>query len=321
MKSQKLKVKTFAFCVLSFVFCAFNFVAKAANAQTYSVSLWPPLLELIIKPGKSATQVYKISNMGDPQILITKVLPFEPADNQGNVNILNLPTLLSPLNFSFQGGDLPLGKAFALKSGENRDLVLKISVPKNTPEKDFYASFVLETSPEGKIGQSITQTAAKIAGNILISVSNSLFPAKKGKILEFSSPKIVDSFDAVPFVLKVENLGDSFFKTFGEIKIEGIFNQSGTVKILPENILAKTFRDLSLVPWKEKFIVGPFRATAEFTLDEKSQENPTPAKLTAQTNFLALPYKAMFALLIIILILITIKNLPTRINPPSHRTN
>lgn len=317
-KSQKYnsKVKSFELYVLSFALCALSFTAKAAIAQTYSLSLWPPLLEIIIQPGKSVTQVYKISNLGDEQILVAKVLPFEPADEIGNINILPLPTLLNPLAFSFQGAT-PLGKSFLLKSGESRDFVLKVTVPKNTPEKDFYASLVFETSPIEKIGQSLAQAAVKIGGNLLITISATENPLKRGRIVEFSSPKIVDSFDAVPFTLKIENISSAFFKTFGQITVEGILNQKGEIKLLPQNVLANSTRQLSLSPWKEKFILGPFRARAEFTLEDTPTDNGV--KLSSHTNFIALPYKAILALIVIILILSTLVNSPKKIagnSPP-----
>lgn len=290
-----------------FLFSFFFLISRKTQAQTFSLSIWPPLLEIMIQPGRTVNYVYKIANTGDDQTLVAKVLPFEPADSAGNIKLLNLPILLSPLSFSFQGEEISLGKPFLLKSGESKDLVLKIAVPKNAAEKDYYVSLVFETSSEGKIGQSLTQTAAKIAGNILITISLTGEPPKKAQILEFSSPKIIDSFEPVNFILRIENIGTAFFKPFGKIEIEGIFGQKGVVKILPENILAGYSRKMNLEPWKQKFILGPFRARAEFTVDENGD------KLSAETTFLALPYKATLALIVIVLILISFKNLPKKI--------
>ena len=303
-------LKKFLIFISFFLIFFFKLGINSINAQTFSLSIWPPLLEVMIQPGRDVTQVYKIANLADEQTLVAKVLPFEPSDSEGNINLLNIPSLLNPLIFSFENSEIKLGKPFLLKPGENKDLVLKISVPKRTPEKDYYASLVFENSPEGKIGLSQSQTAAKIAGNILITVSIDGQPPKKGRILEFSAPKIIDSFDPVNFVLEIENVGPAFFKPFGEIKIEGVFNQTGKIKILPENILAGFSRKMHLEPWKNKFILGPFRARVEFTIDEEGE------KLSAQTNFLALPHKAILALIIIILILITFKNLPKKFLSP-----
>jgi len=305
------------FSIFLFSFFILKLGVRAANAQTFSLSIWPPLLEVMVQPGRFVTQVYKINNTGDRQTLVAKVLPFEPSDTFGNINILNIPNVLNPLFFSLDNPDIKLGIPFSLSPGEEKDLILKISVPKNAPEKDFYASFVLETAPETKRGLSQTLTAAKIAGNLLITVSTNGQPPKKGRILEFSAPKIIDSFDPVNFVLEIENIGPAFFKPFGEIKIEGIFNQTGKIKILPENILAGFSRKMHLEPWKNKFILGPFRAKVEFTIDPpEAGQAEEGEKLSAQTTFLALPYKAILALIIIILILTTFKNLPKKFLSP-----
>ncbi len=308
MRIQSLRLKTLRFCLFTLLF-----VAKPVYSQTYSLSIWPPLLEVLIQPGRTITQVYRLSNAGDDQILTAKILPFEPKDELGNINLVNLPKLLNPLSFSFQGGDVSLGKPFILKSGESKDLVLKLVSPVKTPERDFYVSLIFETNPETRVGLSQTQAAAKIVSNLLITVSIDGQPQKQARIIEFSAPKIVDSFDPVPFTLKVENTNTAFFKPFGEIKIEGIFSQKGKIKIVPENILAGSTRNLQIAPWKEKFILGPFRATVSFTLDE------TEEKLSLETNFVALPYKATLALIIVLLIFQALRNLPQKMTGISSR--
>jgi len=310
-----IRVKYIGICFCAFLLFSVLFCVSKAQAQTYSLSIWPPLLEVMIQPGKTITQVYKISNSGDDQILTAKILPFEPSDSVGNIHLLSLPGLLNPLSFSFQNEQISLGSPFLLKSGEGKDLVLKLLVPKTTPEKDFYASLVFETSPEGKIGQSQSQAAAKIGSNLLITVSLTGEPEKKAKILEFSTPKIIDSFDEVPFFLEIKNIGRAFFKPFGEINIEGILGQKDKIELLPENILTDSSRILNIPPWKEKFIIGPFQARVEFTIDQSPSSGEVTAeeKLSAETNFLALPYKAILALIVVALILISFKNLPKKI--------
>lgn len=311
MYNLKFTIKKFRKVLLLIVFVNFTFyiLHSSALAQTYSLAIWPPLLEVMIKPGKSITQPYKLTNNGDDQTLIARVLPFEPSDSEGNINLLQLPSLLNPLSFSLEGTGTSLGKPFLIKSGETKDLYLKINVPPKAPEKDYFISLVFETTPEGRIGVSETQAAAKIASNLLITTSLTGVPLKKGRLAEFSCPKIVDSFDMVPFTLKIENLGQSFFKPFGKITIEGLFNQRGEVKILEKNVLPQFTRDLQVLPWKEKFILGPFRAKVEFTVDPPGSGGDT---ISQEITFLALPYKGVLALIIIVLVLTTISDLPKK---------
>lgn len=277
-----------------------------ALAQTYSFAVWPPLLEVVIQPGKSITQVYQLINSGDDQTIGVRVSYFEPSDSKGNINLIPAPQLLKPLGFSLDGTDISVPKSFFLKTGETKNLLLKISIPPRCPERDFYASLVFETIPEVRTGLSQAQTIAKIATNILITVSVSETPVKKARIVEFSAPKIVDSFDPVPFTLKVENIGAAYLKPFGNVTIQGIFNQKGQIQILPENILPQYSRDLKIPSWKNKFIVGPFKAEVAFTLDEEGE------KISEELTFLALPYKLILSLIVISLILLSFSNLPKK---------
>ena len=302
--SRRSNYKFLFICLFAYLLiCLFP---PSATAQTYSLGIWPPLLEVMIKPGKSVTQVYQITNSGEDQSINVRILPFEPSDEKGNIALLPAPQLLRPLSLTIDGADLYTQKSYYLKSGETKNLLLKITAPPRCPEKDFYASLVLETTLEPPAGLSLSQTVAKIAGNILITVSSSGSPDKKARIVEFSAPKIVDSFDPVVFTLKVENLGTAYFKPFGKVNLEGILGQKGQVQIQPDNLLPQYVRELTVPPWKNKFILGPFKAELSFTLDEEGE------KVSEKVTFLALPYKLMLSLITIGLILFTFSNLPKK---------
>ncbi|MBI3379542.1 hypothetical protein HY029_02165, partial [Candidatus Gottesmanbacteria bacterium] len=57
--------------VLIFALCTLHL--RQAYAQSLSLSISPPLLEVMIKPGKSITQVYKLTNNGEPIVITTNV--------------------------------------------------------------------------------------------------------------------------------------------------------------------------------------------------------------------------------------------------------
>lgn len=291
--------------VLFFLFL----LPKDARGQTFSLSIWPPLAEIMLQPGKSVTQVYKLSNWGDNQIVSAKILPFEPADEEGNINLLALPNLLSPLTFTLNEAEISFTKLFLIKGGETKNILLKISAPKKVPEKDYFASLVFENNPEEKGRTQGTQIIAKIAANLLITVSTTGLPIKIGHITEFSTSKIIDSFDPVHFTLSVENTGQSFFKPSGKIITKGVLGQGGETIMVPKNVLPNHSRDLKASPWDGNFILGPFKARAEIRLDEEGE------KLTAETSFLAFPYKAVSAFILITILLLVINNLSKKVHP------
>lgn len=124
-------------------------------AQSITVGIWPPILQVMIQPGKSITQVYTLYNEGDPAIFSSMVTPFVPADNYGNVSLVNCTTLQvlgceSIGWFSFQNANLELNDSFFLGSNREQEVVLKISVPPYASEGDYYNTLVFTTqAPPG----------------------------------------------------------------------------------------------------------------------------------------------------------------------------
>ncbi|MDO8340693.1 MAG: hypothetical protein Q7T59_01840, partial [Candidatus Woesebacteria bacterium] len=73
--------------LLSLIFSIFlsNNIVNAQNA--ISLSITPPIFEVMIKPGKEVRQVFSIENLGGDTILTPKVVYFVPSDENGNVDL------------------------------------------------------------------------------------------------------------------------------------------------------------------------------------------------------------------------------------------
>ncbi len=312
MKRQTLNI-FFFFATLLLCFSVWHLAT--AYAQSLSLNITPPLLEVTIQPGKTITQVYKISNDGDSDLTLTSsILSFEPADEKGNVQLIsNLkPPFLSW--FSFLNANLGLDDKFILKAGQTQEVVLRIKVPKESLEDDHYATLLFETIPGTLINsQTHTQAQAKIGANILLSVSKTGEPPKKGKIEEFSlysslisfnKVKIIDSLDQPLFLIRFRNTGRVFFKPRGSIILTGWSSQKYTLDLLPENVLSNSVRQLrceeqkTIIPCqiKEKFLLGSYTASLEIGPDKPTGEYQTT------TTFIAIPFKLILSLTIIILV-------------------
>lgn len=320
--TEKLKnLKTpLIFCF--FVFWFFGFlVAPGARAQTFSLGIYPPLLEVMMMPGKSITQAYRLENSGDEMILNTQIVPFEPADEFGNISLRGStsPEVEPPKNwFNFENADISLGKPFVLKSGETKQIILRIRIPQDTREDDYYFTFLFSSEPSTRISGTATQEAGVIGANILLTVSRTGKPVKKGETVEFklkgckgvSFTCLVDSFTKPEFLLRVKNTGRAFWKPFGKIKIEGILGQKWEQELLPENVLANSIRQIQVATESSQpaFLVGPYRAKAEFNLEEDGQGRTLSSTLSSTTSFLALPIKALIGVLTGCVILFIIKS-------------
>ena len=102
------------------------------------------------------------------------------------------------------------------------------------------------------------------------------------------------------------NTGRTFWKPFGKIKIEGLLRQKWEQELQPDNVLAGSIRQINIAtPSAEPaFLIGPYRAKAEFNLEEDGQGRT----LSSTTSFLALPFKALIGVLTGCVILFTIKS-------------
>jgi len=290
--------------------------ANVAQAQTLSLSLWPPLLEVMMQPGKTITQVYKLTNSSDHELQITpQIFPFEPLGETGEIKI-NFPsppaTLTAPL-FSFASRE-KFGQAFPLAVGETREMVLKISLPPNNPEKDYYYTLLFSTGEEplsplkGEEGKSTA--VAQIGTNILLTASQLGKPPLLGRIVLFSAPFIVDSFSATNFMVILENWGKAFWKPFGKIEITGPFNQKGEIALREQNILANSSRRLILDSYRPTWPIGPFKADLAFSLNEDGPEFSSPI------TFWYLPYKLVGGIFLFIILVLLGRRLKRRLNRP-----
>lgn len=308
--------------IFSFLTLSFSNLNNV-QAQSLELGLYPPLLEVMIKPGKSITQVYKVINNSDVDLILkSQIIPFQAADDLGGIELLeNQNQSLGSDWFSFQNADLELGDQFILKAQEDQQVVLKIKVPENAPEDDYYFTLLFESQTEPILGFSASQAQIKIGANVLLTVSESGEPLKKAEIVEFSlanplfkigSYLFIDSFSQPKFNLKIKNIGRTLFKPMGTITIASWSKQSYVLDILPENVITKSSRQLRcfstnnnqpincvLTPnWQTKLLIGNYQAVTHFGLDKISQDYQT------EVNFMALPFSFLGIILFLVVIIV-----------------
>lgn len=267
-------------------------------AQSFSLSIAPAQWELVIKPGKSYTKAYNLTNSGQQDLyLTTSIVPFIADQDSGDI-IYNpdTPTIVAP-QFSLQNADLKLGERFVIPAGKKRQLVLKITIPENTPLQDYYYTFFIESqpsTPEVSFGTSGV-FAGKIGSHLLLSVSDTAEPDFLIKISSFKAiPKIADQSQEVIFKIKTFNAGNFFSKVGGEIKIINMFKkQVKALALKPKNVLAQAARELKCETGNCSFAtLWPGIYQAYLTIDDQK----------AKTTFVVLPLKLTLILIILILL-------------------
>lgn len=313
------------FRILVIFFCTIFFISlsQKVHAQLLSLSIYPPILKAIMKPGKEIMIAYNIKNLGDPTTLQMIVLPFEPRDNLGNVRIKQ--EFEGPIRFKLDNTDIELNDPIFLKTGQSQQILLRIRVPEGAPEQDYYYTLFAETDPPPTIeGKTSSRSKARIGSHILITVTKSGNVDIKGKVSLFSVLKkyklpffgdkisFFDSTDIIPITLIVENKGKNSIKPYGNIILRGNFGERAEYEILSQNILANSQRQLMATPsayFPSKkpvslalsgFFIGKYNLSTKINFGENTPQ------LYASTSFFALPFKFIIGLLIAIIIGIVI---------------
>ena len=311
-----MKFKNILLTIL-FLTIPYSLFPNPSFAQQVSLSLSPPLIELFIKPGKAVMVAYKLENLGDPTFLNLKILPFEAKDSLGNIRIRS--EFEGPVRFSLDNSELSLGKPFFLKTNSSQQILLRIRIPENITDGDYYYSLLAETSPPTAIeGVGSARTKATIGSNILVTISNSGNVDINPKITLFSTlGKVFDSSDKIPVVLTVVNKGKNMIKPEGQISLKGNFGETSKYDIISKNILAQSERLLEATPsslmdcrkrkclfptslFLSGFFIGKYNLSTQIKFGENS---PT---IFASTIFYAFPFKIVAGILITVIIVIII---------------
>ncbi len=324
MKLQRFFTALFLITLL-FIFPTLTY------AQYFSLSISPPILEIAIKPGKSLLIAYTVKNYGDPVVLTPKVVSFESADDYGNVNLKE--DIEGPVRFYLDNSEIKLNSPFFLQPNSSQQLLLRIRVPENAPEGDFYYSLILTSTTNSPQKKNVAATTkATIAANILITITESGKLDIKPKIIYFDiiprfrlslfgkTIKIVDSLDQIPIVLKLSNTGKNYLKAYGEIQLEGAFKTKASWNLIPKNVLSNSQRLLiasdsaGIKRWVYKnkpvslilpkgLYLGKYKLRAKIDFGEADLKQTGKPVLYASTSFVALPIKASLSLFALVLIL------------------
>jgi hypothetical protein len=312
-------------------------------AQNVSLSLTPPLIQLVIKPGKSVLIAYTLKNSGDPAIISSHVVPFKPVGQKGQIQIDQ--QMEGPVRFSLDNSNITLDQSFFLNSRQSQQLLLKIRIPEGTPIGDYYYTFIATSEPPQGSGTNNAGAKVTIGSNILITVSSDGFTEAKGSIPELSviSPysfrflgkiyKIFESTDTIPIRLVIRNEGSNLVQPEGTLILKGNFGEKAHYDVLNQNILSHSERliqasggaqidcednpkayycksDTSLL--LKGFFLGKYHLSTSLTFGEGTQT------LFAATSFYAFPIKytigILLAIIIIIFVIFFIKRLSEESN-------
>ncbi len=309
------------FISLLLAFSSYLIIVNQVHAASISLGVFPPIIQINATPPADAQSPLSIENHSDQELHVKiDFKPFVASDQEdGQIKYIDQKdaNFADPLIFDrvkIYDGDLETSE-FDLTPGQKKDLSLRVTVPKGSPQADYYFSIVFLSSPKDFGGQSASQNLTGIASNVLLSIGQGEIT---GNVQEFSVPLFVENAP-VPFTVRIKNTSNHFITPKGEIVISNIFGQKvGIINLLEANVLAQSVRSIpssefanednaSLAPqdgtfayWSDKFVLGPYKATLNLALSDKGP-------VYSQTIlFFAFPFKLAIGLIISILLLIYI---------------
>jgi hypothetical protein len=265
---------------------SFSFAQNAVSSQSLEVS--PPSQELASDPGQIITAKAKVRNKSADSLNIkVRIEDFTASGEGGQVALIEE----GPQSLTSWAAVEP--QSFTLKPGEAKEVVAKISVPKEAAG-GRYGSFVFSVGG-GPATPGTASVAQELASLFLIRISGPV--SEKLFIAEFSAPAFLE-FGPVPFTIKFQNSGNVHVKPFGLLNITDVFGRvvKDVVVRGETNIFPQASRVIT-VSYDERWLFGPYKAQAVLNYGSKNES------LYATTTFFVFPARIAAAALLVLFVL------------------
>jgi len=289
-----------------------------------SLSQTPSLIRIIIKPGKTVTQNFSLTNLSDSdKVLNLRLVPFTIADELGNPNIDPRATSTWLDFLTLDSRSPQFDQPFTLKAGQSINLGLILNVPLTARLGDYYAAF-LAASYANTLNRSFqgSNISATLGSNLLISISTKEDPPailkvtdllpQHGKYIKLGGLYFLDNITPLYFTALARNEGEFTATTKGVFKIaRGDKTPLDMQSVLPQYVISKSTRLLGTLS-DTKFRFSPrLKMIGKYSvnLDIRSEN----ANTSTQIDIILFPAKALLGTLATALIvLLTLKVIGTR---------
>jgi len=263
----------------------------------------PSVLKVVAKPGTTPHLSFKLENKGDPALVTIQILPFTPIGNNGQVVVGK--KLDATIPFQPESSSIIFGTPFLLKSNSPQDISIQMSLPSQLSEKDYYFTVLASTTPFPESeGSTALQFSTRIGSFVLLSVTSNGAVEQRLSIPLLSVPRstipllssVYESSTAIPLVFMAKNNGRNFVTTQGSVTISG-WNQkqkynlqeatvlSGTQRLLIDGSTCKSDCSKTYSLILKGFFIGKYTVTASVSSQRGERA------VTAQTTFVAFPFK------------------------------
>lgn len=242
---KKLLVKRFfqytAYCILYTVYCTLHPTAKVSAADV-SLSVSPPVVEILLSPGKSVSQTFTLQTQGEALPLTPELHLAHPSDSEGHMTID--PNPLTPNSTPLTATIHPAGVTAQLAS---QAYTLTLEAASTDTPQDIYLALVFKVNPAGaaaRLDSRATTTLTGISALVLVTLTPGNLPVNL-EIQNFTPPALHDSWDSLTVSPTLQNHAPTMIRPEGKYEVIDPGGQTVfSLPLYPSLILGNSSRSI-----------------------------------------------------------------------------
>jgi hypothetical protein len=229
-----------------------------------SLSVSPPVVEILLSPNKKVTQTFTLQTTGDNLTITPEIHLAKPSDSEGHVTID--PNPLNPTS-------IPLSVTIA---GPSTSPTLTFEAANIDAPQDVYLALVFRTTPLESTVSNLTSTSPAISSLIFVTITPTGILPISVEIADFAPPVIHDTWNTFTITPTLLNHTSTMIRPLGTYTIISPSGQTvfslpfypnlilgnGSRRILGSHSRSVDAGDLSPLPlsWSPSWYqVGPYR--------------------------------------------------------------
>jgi len=218
------------------------FAIPFAKAQSTTLSITPPVVEILIAPGKKLIQNFTFKVDGDNLAVIPEIHIAKPTDNHGHMTIDPMPYNPSTISLTISANHA-LGQVVSLKNNE-LNLGLTFDAATVDTAEDIYLALIFKVVSTDLL-ESASSTLPAISSLILVTINPSGVTPIDLNIENFDLPLFHDSYLPLTIAPTLKNNVPIMLRPRGSFEV---LNANGktihSLPLYPNLILGQSSRGI-----------------------------------------------------------------------------
>ncbi len=228
-------------------------LSVAAQADSMSISVTPPLIQLTVGPGENWTSSLKVINTNSYDVsYYASVVDFKAQGEEGEGTLIPLVNGASttPNSYSLASWITLSPAPVLIRAGGSGQIPFTVHVPADAEPGGHYAAILVGTQPGGvQLSGPSMRISSVVSSLVFVKIRGET--TESGRIREFRTDKYVNDTPSADFLLRFENTGNTHIQPQGDVVIYNMWgkkrgevavNESGNFgNVLPGSTRKFTF--------------------------------------------------------------------------------